>query len=360
MSPSRTSIDSAGAWFLRSGIQEPNGGVARYYHSDVQRNARVSTEITGYAISTLVYLYDETGDAAYREAATRAGQFLLHRAWNVRLEAFPFEYSEGPEKPEALAYFFDTGIIIRALLTLARLTNDSEYRDVAIQAGVTLAADFAGGNTYHPILTLPGKAPLPWRNQWSRGPGCYQLKSAMAWHDLYEATGDRQFLAWYKAEFTNALSSHDSFLPAESQEGTMDRLHAYCYFMEGLLPYSNKPECKSALAAGIGRVARYLREIAPVFERSDVYGQLLRIRVLADSLGAVPVNREQAEEEAAHIPEFQFAHSDARIRGGFWFGRKGPKLLPFVNPVSTAFCLQALDMWQKWQAGLPLDRKSLI
>ncbi len=347
-------------WFLRSGIQEPNGGIARYYHSDVQRNARVSTEITGYGISTLVYLYDQTGDAAYREAASRAGQFLLHRAWNARLQAFPFEHADSSAKPEALSYFFDTGIIIRGLLALARLTNDGEYRDVAIQVGVTMATDFVAGDSYHPVIALPAKTPLPWLPKWSRNPGCYQLKSAMAWHDLYETTGDRQFLAWYRTAFTIAISQHDGFLPGDSDESTMDRLHAYCYFLEGLLPFSAKPEGQLVLAAGIARVSSYLRQIAPVFARSDVYAQLLRLRLLAGTGEAAPLNLEEAAEEAAHIPEFQFSHTDLRIGGGFWFGRKGPKLLPFVNPVSTAFCLQALDMWQKWQSGVALDRKSLI
>ncbi len=39
-------LEHAGCWFLNSGIQEPDGGVARYYRSDAGRNAAVSNEIT--------------------------------------------------------------------------------------------------------------------------------------------------------------------------------------------------------------------------------------------------------------------------------------------------------------------------
>jgi hypothetical protein len=49
--------ERAAGWFLNSGIQEASGGVARYYRSDTRRNARISTEITGYAVSTFVYLH---------------------------------------------------------------------------------------------------------------------------------------------------------------------------------------------------------------------------------------------------------------------------------------------------------------
>src|ERR1039457_5488621 len=60
-------LGRAGRWFLRSGIQEANGGVARHYRSDLGQNARVSTEITGYAVSTLLYLAERTGDGNYTD-----------------------------------------------------------------------------------------------------------------------------------------------------------------------------------------------------------------------------------------------------------------------------------------------------
>src|ERR1700744_1988281 len=54
-------LEQAGCWFLRSGIQEPSGGVARYFLADAGRNKPVSTEITGYAASAFSYLYSVTG-----------------------------------------------------------------------------------------------------------------------------------------------------------------------------------------------------------------------------------------------------------------------------------------------------------
>src|SRR5690348_415318 len=65
-------ISRAGEWFLHSGIQEANGGVARYHRVDVGRNAAISTEITGYAASALVYLHSLTHDDRYLDRATAA------------------------------------------------------------------------------------------------------------------------------------------------------------------------------------------------------------------------------------------------------------------------------------------------
>ena len=78
----------AGQWFLQSGIQEAHGGVARYHHSDTGRNARVSTEITGYTVSALVFLYERSGDRELLDAAIRAGRFLLDVAWSPSLRRF--------------------------------------------------------------------------------------------------------------------------------------------------------------------------------------------------------------------------------------------------------------------------------
>ena len=60
----------------------------------------------------------------------------------------------------------------------------------------------------------------------------------------------------------------------------------------------------------------------------------------------MPLDREAAAEEARRSAAYQASSSDPRIEGGFWFGSKAGQMLPFVNPVSTVFCLQALSLWQ--------------
>src|SRR5260370_41775625 len=112
---SKSNLTSAGAWFLPSGIQEESGGVARYYRSDLGQNARVSTEITGYAVSALLYLHQRTGQAEYLEAAMRAARFLTHVAWDTRLGTFPFEPSSNGDRTPRRAYFFDCGIVVLEL-----------------------------------------------------------------------------------------------------------------------------------------------------------------------------------------------------------------------------------------------------
>jgi hypothetical protein len=319
---------------------------------DLGRNARVSTEITGYFAGAMTYLASATGDRALLAPAIRAGRFLAGAAWDPALEIFPFELPDGEATPR-LAYFFDSGIVIRGLLSLWRATGDAEFRGLAEQAALGMARDFGCEGEPPAILALPAKQPLAPGAGWSRKPGCYQLKSAMAWYELYQGTGVEDFRRWYEASLEAALRSHDGFLLLEAdREKVMDRLHAYCYFLEGLLPAVDRPECAAALAEGIERTSRYLGEIAPVFERSDVVAQLLRLRLLAHQYGVVPLDAAAAAQEAASIARFQWDDAPPRLDGGFSFGRKpGQGMAPFANPVSTAFSLQALEMWRQWQTG---------
>jgi hypothetical protein len=337
-------LDHAGCWFLHSGIQESDGGVARYYRSDSRTNAAVSTEITGYAASTLAYLHSRTGKQEYLDAAVRAARYLTHEVWDSAPSTFPFE--PGSDR----AYFFDIGIIVRGLLAVWRATGEDEFHSRAQEATLSLAFDFLGDGTFHPVISLPDKQPLPPEPQqaqrWSRKPGCYQLKSALAWREI----GDPHARQLFDAAVAVALTNHERFLEEESdREKLMDRLHAYCYFLEALLFTAGTSE---ALASGISRVGQLLRQIQPVFERSDVNAQLLRIRLVAHHLGIVTLDENAAREEAVRTASFQALDStDVHLRGGFWFGRKGEQLLPFSNPVSTAFCLQALALWGDHQAG---------
>jgi hypothetical protein len=334
----------AARWFLQSGIQQPSGGVSRYYLAESQSYKPVSTEITGYAASLFAWLFRITGDEAHLTAAQRAADFLLHDAWDPGLEIFAFEI------PHRFSYFFDCGIIIRGLLAVWRATRDDRYVEIASRASHSMIRDFRAGRCYHPILSLPEKHPLAREARWSREPGCYQLKSALAWWEVAAITGDAELHATYEDALAIALASHREFLPgANDRHAVMDRLHAYCYFLEGLAAFLDRSECASACREGIDRASALLRDIAPDFARSDVYAQLLRARLL--SARAIPLDREAASHEASEVALFQFSNNDPRLDGAWSFGRRNGQLSSHMNPVSTAFAMQALELWRAFNAG---------
>jgi hypothetical protein len=331
------SLAPAGRWLLDSGISEPSGGFARFYDAETGKNRAVSIEISGYAASALVYLFRITGDEGYRSRAQKTARFLVD-AWDRGLRIFPFEPASH------LSYFFDCGIVIRGLLAVWRETRDDQLLDIASAASQGMIADFRSGEEYHPILVLPEKEPLARSDQWSRAPGCYQLKAAMAWWDVAEITGENALRDAYLEILDFALATHAGFLPGASNPHViMDRLHAYCYFLEGLSPVMDRAECIKVHARGIQCISMLLNEMQSTFVRSDVYAQLLRARMYGAGEGPAG--------EAKALAAFQAVSDDLRVNGGFFFGRRDGKMSPHVNPVSTVFGLQALEMWRQYESG---------
>jgi len=330
------------AWFENSGIQEASGGVARYHLLAEKRNLPLSTEITGYAVSALLW-------GGLEAPAYRAADWLVYQAWQPDLQAMPFELAD----PLPPSYFFDCGIIVRGLLAAWRASGRKVYLDTAREIGLAMGRDFwSPKGELHPILDLPSKSPAPYEKRWSREPGCLQLKSALAWADLAVLFPGEAFAAWFERALRYSLDTHLAFLPGNEDEyKVMDRLHAYLYFLEALLSRTGRDEVREALGVGIQRVAHYVRTIGPRFERSDVCAQLLRVRLLADSLGAVPIDTAAAEEEAARCASHQRFGGPPMMDGGYGFGTRCGAALPFMNPVSTAFCMQAMQWWSDWRNG---------
>lgn len=344
------SLARAGHWFLHSGIQEPAGGVARFYRADLDENKPVSTEITGYTASALVFLYEVTRDEVYLDRARLTAGFLCDHAWDNALQTFPFEFPSPSGASEHHSYFFDCGIIIRGLLSVWRVTREDRLLEIAVAASRGMIADFHSGADYHPILELPDKRALPRADQWSRLPGCYQAKSALAWWEVAEFTGEQALRDAYLEMLNAALATYRSFLPGTPDRlRIMDRLHACSYFLEAMYPVLDRADCAEAYRYTLAAVSSHLRDIAPDFARSDVYAQLLRARIYGAK--AVPPDVAAAREEAKELTRFQVHGGDARTNGSFLFGRRQGKLVPHANPVSTAFAIQALEVWRAFEAG---------
>lgn len=347
--PLSAKTKAAANWFTQSGIQTSGGAVARAYLTDVQEYRPVSTEITGYAAGILAYLYNLSRDQHLLESALRAGRFLTRSAWRPELETMPFEVGSARED---LAYFFDLGIVARGLLSLWRATGDEEFLESAVAVAYAMHRDFLRDGGYVPVIALPGKQPVPGDTRWSLNPGCYQLKAALAWLEVGEATDDAALMGLYEAMLERFSTPQEEFVYAEpSDDRVMDRLHAYCYFLEGLLPRTGERPIADLLRRGLRLAGATFDAVAPRFERADVRAQVLRLRLYAAALGVVPLDPESARREAARVAAFQFREPDPRVEGAFCFGRRGSRRLPFANPATTTFAVQALEIWRRHRRG---------
>jgi hypothetical protein len=342
-------------WLTRSGIQDESGGVARYYMADSREYKNISAGSTGSFISALLRLQWHQGEPP-PGPALRAGHFLIEHAFDNASDLFFYERGNSATPPPALAYFFDCGIIIRGLLDLWSTTGDRAYLDHAERCGMALCGKMSiVDGSFFPLYDIAMHHPHSGSGVWSVEPGVYQLKVGLAFLELAEATGLGQFKATTESLRKWALKRQESFLRDETEEPQllMDRAHAYCYFLEGLLPEAALDrDCSQALQFGLLSVENLVEEIGGQFERCDVLAQMLRLRLYADIMGVMELSRGRADQEATRIAEFQMqSPDDPKIDGGFAFARRRGELVRHLNPATTAQAVQALQMWDQAEDG---------
>ena len=341
------------AWLAQSGIQAASGGVFRYFRGDLGEYKSVSTEITGYAIQGFLQL-PMPGEPGLLSNALRAGQFLCYDASDSQTGLFPFEAAADASRPSRVAYFFDCAIIIRGLISLWNATGDPMYLERAERCGAAMMQRMSRvDGSFFPILDLDSSVPSVGEGNWSLEPGVYHLKAGMVFAELADLTSSGLFSKTAETLLHWSLRQHEVFLPGDNDPARVaDRLHAYCYFLEGLLPFiEQRFECAIVLQSGMARVESLLDETRPALERCDVVAQLLRLRLLSDYMGVAELDTSAASREADSLWSFQLRGDDKRIAGGFSFGRRDDRLLCHANPVATIFALQALRMWKEHQSG---------
>lgn len=340
-------------WLSHSGIQAVTGGISRYYRGDTGEYKNISTEITAYAIRAYLQL-PLPGHTGLLSNALRAGQFLCYDASDARSALFRFEVPRQAAPTPQPAYFFDCSIIIRGLIALWNATGDRMYLERAERCGAAmLSAMSRVDGSFFPLADVESGIPSAGAGHWSLEPGVYQLKAGLAFLELAELTSAGLFSDTASKLLEWSLRQHEMFLPGETaSDRVADRLHAYCYFLEGLLPFVERRfECVLVLQSGFARVHTLLEETRGALERCDVVAQLLRLRLLSDYMGLMELDISAASREAESLPAFQLRTEDRRTNGAFSFGRRDGQLLCHANPASTIFSLQALRMWHEHQKG---------
>ena len=209
---------------------------------------------------------------SYLDGARNTARFLADSAWNPELKTFPFEH------PSSFAYFFDCGIIVRGLMAVWRQTA---RRTAARHRSCRLPLD---ADRFRRGLRMPSDHRTSFENS-DRANGAVvarpRLLSAQIGTRLFRrCRSDLAIRCCVKHGKQRSACARWTFSRRRTDEvtryGVMDRLHAYCYFLEALTAVLDRPECQSAYATGMAAVERHLREIAPVFVRSDFYAQLIR------------------------------------------------------------------------------------
>lgn len=372
-----TAVERAIKWLTSSGIQNNGSGPAAHgsfkawYEQDTQAYPFVYSEITGYLVTLMCYLWERTQDDRYLRSATMAGDWLLNTThepnggfrclYPLRPSRFDFKKSQ--------MYAFDNGVILNGLVNFYRATKQEKYLASAVTAAdwLVYSAQKPTG-AFYPVYQLDEDRFFESDKEWSVCSGSYHAKIAIGLLNLYDLTHKRKYLDAAIRVCDFALGCQDEtgrFISFLSRGGT--NAHPHCYTAEGLWvagSYLDREDYLESSSRGVrwlldlqspeGYIPRLCLDDGPVYnERVDAICQTLRLAILHMAKGRLPETYEgRVELLLTIIPKYQALDKDPRVGGGFYFGRESNgRVIPHVNVWVTAFAVQALQVYSDYCAG---------
>jgi len=384
------SFNNSISWILNSGIQSEDGGFNSWYDHAKGSYEYKYSEITGYGISTLVFLNRIGKSDLSLGKATIAANWLINNALhhcngfktrsyysrNDQIDRYSFDTGK--------IYSFDTGIVIKGLIDLYKVNKDQRLLDVAKNSAIFLINKMQKPNgLFHAIYDPLLNENVDTNEKWSSQSGSYHAKIAIPLFDLYDITKNKSFL-------DSALSLCDGALKLQKSDGrfisfsiTEDtHLHPHIYTTEGLVYLALKTDDEKRRSLYMDSTRKAVQWVLDnqkpngglpqafynelnrfnMHERVDVTAQALRISSLLYSLGMLD-NRyyEKIGRIFERLKEFQRDIKD-KDYGGFNFGydHDGFPLSNHINSWCTMFSIQALEYYGQLISGKKIDLDIII
>ncbi len=361
-------IQGAKNWLLTSGIQNLDkssrayGSFNAWYDEHSKSHSFAFSEVTGYGISTLLYLNNSTPDRVLIGRARLAADWLLLTAWDSKYGGFQCRYDHSTGTFNNRVCSFDAAMCLTGLVNLYRETKEVKYLEGAIQVGNWLVQRMQreDGSFYARILTNSGTL-VDDAAKWSSQSGSYHAKISLGLISLFDLTKDYAYKegALKVCEWTLKLQAPSGrFITNHRTRDT--HLHPHCYSAEGLLCagvlLGNKRYVESARRALLwivhrlaptGRVPRTYRDgHFSRHESVDISSQTMRLWLLLSRIYKNIGEGPAVGKMATRLCDFQSYSNDRRSRGGFFYGYTNNNCpVDHVNSWGTMFAVQALSMY---------------
>lgn len=331
-------LDLIKNWILKSGIQNKDGNFNSWYDLNRKQYHSIYSEITGYGITTLLYL-GHTKKA--RKAADWIIDNAMHFTGGIKTRLY---YIKGNENPDysfdgGLLYTFDTGIVLFGLAALYEITKEKRYFHAARKMGnFILNAQKDDGSIYS-FYNQQLKDYESTFSKWSTQSGAFHAKIAMGLTKLGDITGDMDYTlaALRLCDYAVRTQEPDGrFITLDSDNST--NMHPHCYAAEGLLYCGIMFEEKRYVRAAV-KAVRWAYNNKPE-ERTDILAQLIRLGCMLNQdgwLGGEIIDGREIFKHLKKLMSFQYRAKSQK--GGILFNRSEPH----VNSWCSMFALQALN-----------------
>ena len=239
-------IDLALNWLAHSDVRHADGasiaqgGVNQGYNWRQHSYPFIYSEITGYAISTLVNAYRWTGDESYVTLARQSADFLLRvqdLADEVVRGAIPHSLSLPDLQPRHEYWSFDAAMCLQGLLDLNAIRPAPELQRSTQAVGDWLLEQMQQNNgAFLSMYDARTKERRHVDGNFFDDDGCLHAKHAIGLLKLGQATGDNRYTTAAKrvCDWVLGLQDDDGAFRATEQLPQVVS-HPHCYATEGLL-----------------------------------------------------------------------------------------------------------------------------
>ncbi len=372
-------------WLLNSGIQNTSGshkgGFNSWYDIVNKRYPFIYSEITGYGISTLLYLNTIKPSQTLIKKAGAAADWLMKKAlFEDKSVLCRYYYKTKKFTPRLCT--FDAGMCIKALVNLYRQTRKEKYLGLSMKITNWLIHNMQKqeGSLYARNL-LDEKRLQDDDEKWSAQSGSFHAKNAIGLLHLESLTSNSAYLksADKLCQWAIKLQQKDGRFVTNTKDGSTF-LQPHCYSIEGILCAGvslRKREYINSAVKGVkwivnhqlpnGGFPAYYNQSTrrtSTRESADMSAQVIRLMLILSELGEYEIDNDNTGRAIRRLFEFQYLDTkNPRAHGGFlagpaWF-KNGFK--QHVNSWVTMFVLQAVHMYiQKSQNRLQFNLFDLV
>jgi len=304
-------------WLLYSGIRIKNGTNRGAVYG--WKNLRpplypfIYGEITGYAITSYLYIYSELSELEALHSAKDSADWLVRNLYKKHesssiflLPAGIIEAANFDQKGDLSnqIYAFDNGMIIIGLLNLYKITKDQNLLTAAEKMAKSLIERFFDGSKLVAVLDglcNPIDSSTNFRSdhgsKWSSVSGPYHAKLSLCLHELSSLTNNNYYATISDSLCKFALKFQQAdgrFITNPGQE-KITYLHPHLYACEGLIYGGIMKSNESYILAGVRGVIWAMKQINQSTgglprnteerstEQSDCMAQLLRLLIICYS-----------------------------------------------------------------------------
>jgi len=343
------SFHDTARWLSTSGIQNQSskkalrGGVSAWYDIHHRQYPFLYSEITGYALSTFLFLHQMSHEVDWLDKAEAAAEWLVSNACHSSGGVLTRYYLH--ERYASAQYTFDEGWIYTfdtAMAAYGLLQFQKERPRPAVEAAIHRAYRFLtevmkkkkGG--FYPYYITQQKKPGENVNKWSDQSGDFHAKLALFFIDYHRWTKKSDARDEAVRLLDNSVKSQQRdgrFVTGRKDDSTL--LHPHSYALEGLFYGGHQLARKDYLKAAIRGMSWARRAISKNgfvcafydgtkfldFERCDVIAQILRLGSMAYAVQskAPVISPESLEKIRRRLLFYQFT-GDGYQAGGFMYG----------------------------------------